>query len=289
MKEICSYERILVIELLGRTEPLNARMNVKKTLRSGILLAYERAQAILRILRDNKVVSVRELADEFDVSVVTIRRDLDRLEKQGLISKTHGGAVFLDRNINMGLQLSEREKMYREEKRRIAAAAAKLVKPGSSVILDEGSTCLEVARSLRTTPDITVITNGLRVGAELLGTGVNLILVGGVLDHRSAMLYGPETEKFFKNVRADIYFMGIDAFSETDGIMDNSFLQVSLKNLKARAVERVIGVANGAKYGQRAMALIGPLTMLDALVTEAPVNADLRDCLVCHNIECIDA
>jgi len=264
-------------------------MNVKKTLRSGILLAYERAQAILRILRDNKVVSVRELADEFDVSVVTIRRDLDRLEKQGLISKTHGGAVFLDRNINMGLQLSEREKMYREEKRRIAAAAAKLVKPGSSVILDEGSTCLEVARSLRTTPDITVITNGLRVGAELLGTGVNLILVGGVLDHRSAMLYGPETEKFFKNVRADIYFMGIDAFSETDGIMDNSFLQVSLKNLKARAVERVIGVANGAKYGQRAMALIGPLTMLDALVTEAPVNADLRDCLVCHNIECIDA
>src|SRR5690606_36392549 len=101
----------------------------------------------------------------------------------------------------------------------------------------------------------------------------------------SAMLYGQETEKYFKNVRADIYFMGIDAFSETDGIMDNSFLQVSLKNLKARAVERVIGVANGAKYGQRAMALIGPLTMLDALVTEAPLNADLRDCLVCHNIE----
>lgn len=255
------------------------------------MLAFERAQAILKILRDNKVASVRDLADAFDVSVVTIRRDLERLEKEGLVAKKHGGAVLLENNLEVGLQLSEREKMYREEKRRIGEAAARLVKHGDSIILDEGSTCLEIARALRSAnaTDITVITNGLRVGAELLGTGVNLILVGGVCDHRSAMLYGPETEKIYKNVRADIYFMGIDAFSERDGIMDASFLQVSLKNLKVKAVERVIGVANGAKYGKRAMSLIGPLTMLDALVTEGPVREELQSCLAKHNIDCIEA
>ncbi|NLL48732.1 MAG: DeoR/GlpR transcriptional regulator [Firmicutes bacterium] len=253
------------------------------------MLAFERTQAILRILRDNKMASVRELAEEFGVSVVTIRRDLERLENDGLVLKKHGGAVLLDHNMETGLQLSEREQLYRREKKLIGEAAARLVKPGTSVILDEGSTCLEVARALRNATDITVITNGLRVGAELLGTGVNLILVGGVTDHQSAMLYGPETERVYKSLRADIYFMGLDAFSEVDGIMDASVLQVSLKNVKVNAVQRVIGVANGAKYGKRAMSLIGPLSLLDALVTEGPVDAELRECLARHRIECIEA
>ena len=254
-----------------------------------VMLLYERRQAIIAMLSKNGSASVRDLADRLGVSTVTIRRDLNALEEDGLIVKTHGGAVILGHDTEPALKLSERERMYIEEKRRIGKTAAKLVQPGTTLIMDEGSTCLEIARQIKDIPNVTVITNGIRVAAELLGTNVNLVVIGGVCDQQNTVLYGPDTESAYKRIRADIYFMGIDAFSEKDGIMDGSYLQVTLKNLKANAVQRVIGVANGAKFGKRAMSLIGPITMLYALVTEEPISDELRICLNKHAIECIQA
>lgn len=253
------------------------------------MLPYERRQAILSVIAEKGSATVRDLAEQFDVSVVTVRRDLQQLEEDGFIAKTHGGAVHLGRDTYAGLRLTEREMQYQEEKQRIGKRAAELVNPGDTVILDEGSTCLAIARHLRFMNDLTVITNGLRVAMELLGSGVNLILIGGMCNHESAMLYGPDTEKAYGGFRADIYFMGIDAFSAQDGIMDTNFLQVNLKGVKARAAQRVVGVAHGAKFGRRAISQVGPITMLDALVTEAPVDEELRRCLELSGIECIVA
>ena len=103
------------------------------------------------------------------------------------------------------------------------------------------------------------------------------------------MLYGPDTEKAYSKLRADIYFMGIDAFSPEHGIMDGNFLQVSLKQIKADISNRVIGAANQAKFGRRAVARVGPLDMLDALITDGPVEQSLQECLREHNISCIEA
>lgn len=254
----------------------------------GTVLPFERRQSILSEINTHGSASVRELAERFGVSVVTIRRDLDELERKGLIIKTHGGAVQLNHETHAELRLTEREAQYQQEKERIGAKAAQLVQPGQTIIMDEGSTCLAVARHLRNYSQLTVITNGLRVAAELLGTTIQLIVVGGVCDHESAMLYGPEAEKTYEGLRADVYFMGIDAFSAEDGIMDANFLQVGLKTAKANCARRVIGVAHGAKYGRRAIARIGPLTMLDALITDGPASPELKEALTDNGIECIE-
>ncbi len=253
------------------------------------MLPFERRQQILAEINTHGSASVRDLAQRFGVSVVTIRRDLDDLERRGLIIKTHGGAVQLKRETHAELRLTEREAQHRTEKDRIGAKAAELVQPGQTIIMDEGSTCLAIARHLRNYSNLTVITNGLRVAAELLGTGIDLIVVGGVCNHESAMLYGPETEKTYTSLRADLYFMGIDAFSAEDGIMDANFLQVGLKTVKARSSRQVIGVAHGAKFGRRAIARVGPLTMLDALITEGPASPELKEALAASGIECIEA
>lgn len=254
------------------------------------MLSFERRQAIVTFLGANGSATVRELSERHGVSQMTIRRDLEQLEKDGLISKTHGGAIMLGANTHADAPLSKRELQYSEAKQRIAQLAASLVKPGDTVILDEGSTCLAVARQLKTTSGITVITNGIRVSAELLGsTGINLIVIGGLCHHGAAMLYGPDTEKAYGSLHADYYFMGMDAFSAEYGILDGNYLQVGLKRAKAGAARRVIGVANQAKYGLRAVARIGPFSMLNALITEGPVSADLAQELAAQGIECLEA
>ena len=254
-----------------------------------LVLPEERRQYILAILARNGAATVRELASRFDVSLVTIRRDLDRLEKDGLIMKTHGGAVSLGVNTHAELRLSEREQQFQQEKDRIGMKAASMVHPGDTVILDEGSTCLAIARYLRVQDGITIITNGIRVAAEVLGNPkISLIVIGGICNHESAMLYGPDTEKAYSKLRADIYFMGIDAFSPEHGIMDGNFLQVSLKQIKADISNRVIGAANQAKLGGEPLPR-RPLDMLDALITDGPVEQSLQECLREHNISCIEA
>ena len=253
------------------------------------MLPEERRQYILAILAKDGAATVRDLAERFDVSLVTIRRDLDRLQKDGLIIKTHGGAVSLEVNTHAELRLSERERQYQKEKDRIGMKAASLVQPGSTVILDEGSTCLAIARYLRVREDITVITNGIRVAAELLGSpGITLLVIGGLCNHESAMLYGTDAERAYSRLRADTYFMGIDAFSAEHGIMDGNFLQVNLKQIKSNVSSQVIGVAHQAKYGRRAVARVGPLDTLDMLITDGPIDEALRDCLHAHAIQYIE-
>ena len=122
------------------------------------MLPEERRQYILAILAKDGAATVRDLAERFDVSLVTIRRDLDRLQKDRLIIKTHGGAVSLEVNTHAELRLSERERQYQKEKDRIGMKAASLVQPGSTVILDEPLYLLSHRTISESQEDITVIT-----------------------------------------------------------------------------------------------------------------------------------
>jgi len=254
------------------------------------VLPFERRQDIISFLAKRGSATVRELAERYGVSPMTVRRDLEQLERDGLIVKTHGGAVILDPHTHADAPLSKRELEQAEAKQRIAERAVSLLKPGDTVILDEGSTCVAIARQMKSVNDITVITNGVRVAAELMNaTGVTLIVVGGVCHRDSAMLYGPETERAYSSLHADYYFMGMDAFSLEYGILDGNYLQVGLKRAKAKAANKVIGVAHQAKFRRRAVAHIGPLTMLDALITEGPVADDLKRTLAELGIELLEA
>jgi len=158
------------------------------------LLNEERRRAIREILERNGRVLVTEIARQFHTSQVTVRKDLDILQSQGLIHRTHGGALPAREGALEDPTLREKEKLQRAEKLRIAEAAARLVKEGQVVILDSGTTTTAIARALRNFQKVTIITNAVNIAAELSGAPVEVILTGGTLRKNSFSLVGPIAE-----------------------------------------------------------------------------------------------
>ncbi|MES2693689.1 MAG: DeoR/GlpR family DNA-binding transcription regulator, partial [Verrucomicrobiota bacterium] len=171
-------------------------------------------------------VSVSELAVEFGVSEMTIRRDLSQLESQSHIHRTHGGAVLTERMM-FEFDYRERREANRAAKRAIAAEARRLIQPGQRLILDNGTTTLELACLLRDGEGLTIITPSLAVASELQhAAGVEVVLLGGVIRRGSPDLTGPATEHCLELFSADIAFQGADGIG-LDGKIYNSDLRLA--------------------------------------------------------------
>ena len=149
------------------------------------MLIAERRRSILEIVNQEGRGLVKDLATRLKTSQVTIRKDLEDLHSEGLLQRSHGGALPVQAGALLDLGLREKEKQHRKEKQRIAEAAASVVKEGDCVILDSGSTTTAVARALRNRGRLTVITNAVNIAAELAGTSVEVILTGGILRENS--------------------------------------------------------------------------------------------------------
>jgi DeoR/GlpR family transcriptional regulator of sugar metabolism len=184
-------------------------------------------------------VSVADLAREFGVSEMTIRRDLSQLEGQSHIHRTHGGAVLTGRML-LEFDYRDRREANREAKQAIAREARKLVKPGQRLILDNGTTTLELACLLRDGENLTVITPSLAVASELLDApGVEVILLGGVIRRGSPDLTGPVTEHCLELFSADITFQGTDGIG-LDGKLYNADLRLARVEKHMRRIARTL-------------------------------------------------
>jgi len=142
------------------------------------MLSEERRRKILELLERDGRVMVKDLGRRFSASLITIRKDLEHLHQKGLIHRAHGDALPVDAAALCDPTLQEKERLRRNEKRRIAQAVARLMRPGQVIILDSGTTTTAVARATRDIPNLTVITNAVNIAAELAGTGVEVILTG---------------------------------------------------------------------------------------------------------------
>ncbi|NLG84912.1 MAG: DeoR/GlpR transcriptional regulator [Firmicutes bacterium] len=251
------------------------------------MLAEERRQKILELLSRKGAVTVAELSEAFGVVPITIRRDLELLESEGRLVRTHGGAVIIGEPFQ-ARPLNAKEALNREAKMRIGQRAAAMVNDGEVVILDGGSTCIEVARALAN-KNITVVTNGVKVALELLPhPQITVILVGGICGSQNYEANGHETIEAFKRIRAHKYFMGIDALVPGFGISDGDPNQVQLKMAKAASSQVVIGVADRSKLGKIAVAYVGPIGMMDYLIMDAPVPETLKESLHKEQVELIE-
>ncbi len=213
-------------------------------------------------------VSISQLAREFDVSEMTIRRDLAALEGKSHIHRTHGGAVLTERMM-LEFDYRDRREHNRAAKRAIAAAARKLVQPGQRLILDTGTTTLELAALLKDGTDLTVITPSLAVASELQhAAGVEVILLGGVIRRGSPDLTGPVTEHCLELFAADLAFQGADAIGP-DGAIYNSDLRLArVDRLMRRVAERCCVLADHTKLGRTSLARSGTLADVDTLITD---------------------
>ncbi len=220
-------------------------------------------------------VSVSELAREFDVSEMTIRRDLGSLEASFQLQRTHGGAVLSERMM-LEFDYRDRRAQNRSAKHAIAAAARKLVRRGQRLILDTGTTALEFAATLKDAEEITVITPSLAVASELQhAPGVEVILLGGVIRRGSPDLTGPVTENCLELFAADWAFQGADAIG-LDGAIYNSDLRLArVDKIMRRVAAKSCVLADHTKIGTTALARSGTLADVDIFITDhaAPAAA----------------
>jgi len=240
------------------------------TARSDVF-ARERQEHIARIVEEHGRARVPDLAARFDVSAVTIRKDLAALEAEGRVVRTHGGALTPARN-RPERSFDVRERLQRAEKERIGAAAAALVVDGESIALDASTTALAMARHLKARGPwvhLTVMTNGLRIGAELAGhPGVTVAFPGGFVRWEALSVVGPLGEGLFEKVNIQKAFMGAAGFTLETGLSDATEEEAQIKRLMVGAAREVIALVDHTKWGRSAFATFCRTSALQAVVTD---------------------
>jgi DeoR family transcriptional regulator of aga operon len=229
--------------------------------------AKGRTQQILELVRESGFARNSELSKILGVSTVTIRQDIEALQKRGLLRKTYGGAAavasgttdsaFALRSAHMG-----------EEKRKIGAAAAALVSPGETILIDAGSTTIEIARNLPENQDLTVITCALNVALEAgAKPGIQVILCGGLLNANTLSVIGHQVEHVLAEIDADRLFLATYSVDLRRGLGERNMAGAQVKRALIRAAREVVLVCDSTKFGAKASVITAPLGVVQRVVT----------------------
>lgn len=236
---------------------------------SGSVLTEERRRIIVDLLRREGKVLAAELSQRFDVSQDTIRRDLRDLAEAGLLQRVHGGALPRSPT-DPRYTVRQRESMA--AKTSIGEAAAKLVRSGQVVIIDAGTTALQVAEHLPPDVRVTIVTNSPPAAIALAGyPGIEIIQIGGRLVKESLAAVGAEAVEALRHVRADLCILGVAGLHPEVGISMLNLEEIFVKRAMIEGAAEVAAVAAGDKFGTAAPYVVGPLSMLTHVVTESTV------------------
>jgi len=253
------------------------------------LLVEERRRKILEMVTESGRVTVLEIVRRFGVSAVTARTDLDALSTLGSVVRSHGGALG-PQEPTKDYPVGFKAILHQSEKSRIGQAAANLVHPGETVILDNGTTTLEIARHLKTMKlqNLTVITNALNIATELAGVpGLMLIMLGGLLRQISSSFVGPQAEGMLAELHADRLFLAVDGFSLEIGASTPDILEAHLNERMMDAAKETTIVADFSKLGRRSVSKIGSIERVHRLITDSHASAAFLDAVRQKGIEVI--
>ncbi|NSC25384.1 DeoR/GlpR transcriptional regulator [Streptomyces albus subsp. chlorinus] len=236
------------------------------------MYAAERQQEILRLAGEHGKVDVLSLAEEFQVTAETVRRDLKALDRAGLLRRVHGGAIPT-RRLDFEPDLTERDTVAADEKDRIARAALAELPDEGSVILDAGTTAARLAAVLPVDSPLTVVTHALPVAARLADhPGISLHLVGGRVRHRTRAAVDDWALRAYGEINADVAVLATNGFSAEGGLTTPDLAEAAVKRAIVRAARRVVLVAHSDKYGQKYFARFGALADVDVLVTDSALG-----------------
>lgn len=232
------------------------------------MLALERRNLILEKLQTEKRVVVSELSQMFDVSEETIRRDLDKLEKEGLATKSYGGAV-INEDINIDLPFNVRKNQNVAGKQKMAEITASLVQEGDHIFLDASTTAVFVAKALKNRERLTVITNSMEILLELSDvSGWNIISTGGVMKEGYLAFLGSKTEESIRSYYVDKVIFSCKALDLSWGIMESQeAFGTTKKSMMASGREKIL-VLDSTKFDQTAFSVAGNLRDVDIVVTD---------------------
>lgn len=255
------------------------------------MMVEERRRHILDILDQSRRVTVRELADTFSVSTVTVRSDLEALAQMGALVRSHGGAVK-PHSPAPDLPISLKERLRQSEKALIGRTAASLIRDGETVIFDSGTTTAAVARCVASLhlSSLTVITNALNIALELASLPqVQIIMLGGIVRGAALSLVGPHAEQALSNLNADRVFLGVDGIDPEVGLTTPDVLEAQLSALMIKVSREVVAVADSSKFMNRSLSVIARLDAIHKLVTDEDVPEPMKGALRNAGVEVIIA
>ena len=242
---------------------------------------YRRWNELLELLGADGQLQVEPAAQALGVSPATIRRDLDELADQQMLTRIRGGAVA--QGVSYDLPLRYKSERHPSEKQRIGALAASMVRPGQVAGLNGGTTTTEVARALATRsdlstggpfPTVTVVTNALNIATELaVRQHIKIVTTGGVARPQSYELTGPLATGFLEQVTLDVAILGVDGIDAVAGATAHHEGEASINRLMGQQAGRVIVVADSSKVGRRAFARICTIGEIEVLVTDTGITA----------------
>ncbi len=235
-----------------------------------------RKQAILERLHKKGEIQISDLAEHFGISEMTIRRDLESLEMDGFVRRIRGGAIPATSR-SYEPPILTRESQNHEAKIRIGRAAAELLRDGETVILDVGTTVLQMARAINSRMPLTIVTSSLLIATELSSKPqVRTIVAGGEVRPGELSLIGASTENAFQNFNCDSFFIGVAGVSAANGLTEYNLDDSRVKKSAIKASARKIVLADSSKIGKVAFASVAELSEIDILITDAnPINKEI--------------
>lgn len=253
------------------------------------MLPNQRRDKIMELLQEDGSAKVLNLAKLFKVTEVTIRQDLEKLEKDGLITREHGGAYL--KNIKAQVQtfsLAHQENL--DKKELIAAKCLEFIEGGDTIILDSGSTATEIAKKLKGFKNLTVITNALNI-ALMLGVepGIEVIVTGGEFKPPTLSLTGQKAADFFKGLHVQKLFLATAGISLKAGLTYPSISDLVVKKAMIEAAETTYLVADSTKMSKAAFASLGALSLIDYIITDNGIDKKHRQVFKDNDIQLIIA
>jgi len=243
------------------------------------MLAAERYEMIVRLVQEKGSVRVTELSVQCGVTEETIRRDLDRLESEGRLRRSHGGAVSVKQEgaSQPEIPYTQREITNAEEKRRIAEEAVRYIEPKDRILLDASTTAWYMAARLPDIP-LTVLTNSIKVATELSQKEkIEVIVIGGKLANNSLSFVGPLAERSLETYYVDKLFLSGKGVHLERGISESNELQARLKQQMIGIAERVFLLADSSKFGVTSFTHVADLSTVDTVVTDRRISRETAD------------
>lgn len=254
------------------------------------MLRKERQDQIYRMLQEQGSVKIPELTEALGVSVITIRRDLDEMVSKGLVEKVYGGAILAEKSKSEPVvyrYFNSRLEQNRREKELIGIAAAKLVNEGETIVLNIGTTALQIAKNLRGFEDLTVITNSLPILNELANSRLNVYSLGGKLRGPGLALYGSLAFNSLNDFCVDKAFIGAGGVTLKNGITDHIRDSAELCAAIVQRSRHTILVTDSSKFGRDMSAVIGPLNTVGTIITDSGISKEYADGLREAGVELI--
>jgi DeoR/GlpR family transcriptional regulator of sugar metabolism len=252
------------------------------------VFARERQEHIARMVEEHGRARVADLARQFGVSAVTIRKDLLALETEQRLVRAHGGAIAVDRS-RPELAFDIRERLQADEKLRIGAAAAALVHDGESIVMDASTTALSVARQIKARgawSQLTIITNGLRIASEVAGhPGITVLMLGGRVRWEALSVVGQLGDGLFSRINVQKAFLGAAGFTLESGLSDATEEEAQIKRSMVEAAREVIAIVDHTKWQRAAFATFCRVDQVGTVLTDSDAPAAMTEALTARGVD----